>query len=112
MQMVTLVCYGISFLVYGAILLWGIFGDHKGSLFGYGLVSFYFAIPVTSFAMALILNLKNTQFKWLYPVVFAAFGLAIARIVMGRWISDIWLLCILPVFIGSGIGLLIFQLKK
>ena len=111
MQMVTLICYGISFIVYSAILLWGILGEHRGSFWGYGLVSFYFAIPATSFIMALILNLKNALLKWLYPFIFAVFGLIIARTVMTKWLSDVWLLCVLPAFVGSGIGLLIHFAK-
>jgi len=112
--MLALICYGISFLVYVTILLWGLFGEHYGGYFGYGLVSFYVAIPILSFVMALILNLNvtNTYLKWLYPFVFALFGLAIAKIVMSDWISDLWLLCILPPFMGAGIGFLIFTLKN
>ena len=110
---ITFFCYGISFFVYTAILIWGIIGDHRGSYFGYGLFSFYFAIPTLSLIMALVLNLNNASLKWLYPLLFGVFGIAISALVswvkLSSWalFLDTWLFCIIPAFVGSGIGYII-----
>ena len=103
---VTILCYVISFIIYMAIFLWGIFGEHHGSYFGYGMFSFYLIIPVTSFIISLFLALKNAYLKWLYPFLFGAFGLFIPMMVFPRMFSDVWIFCIVPAFVGYSVGLL------
>lgn len=105
----TFALYLISFFVYTAILILGIF-TAGNEPFGYGLFSFYFAIPTLSFVTALILNKNNAKCKWLYPFIFSVFGIVIALIVtlasLSTWAMflDVWPLCVFPVFIGSIIG--------
>ncbi len=110
--MLTLLCYGISVLVYAAILLWGLFGKHNGEYFGYGLFSFYFILPAVSFIGALILSATNTPWKWLYPILFGVLGFAIPIIVFKRMAQMPWGLYFIPSLVGFGIGLLIFTFKK
>ena len=106
-------CYGVSLIIYVVIFLWGMLGDHNGSYFGWGIVSFYCFIPVFSFIMALELNAANASFKWLYSFVFSALGLTIGATVSLAKLStlvifsDVWIFCVAPAFIGSIIGLLI-----
>ena len=100
-------CYGISFVVYTAILLWGLLTQ---AIFGFGLLSFYFVVPIISLAGAIILHLFNASLKWLYPFVFATFGLSIP-LIMGHMVmfSDVWLLCVIPPFLGTIIGFVIWK---
>jgi hypothetical protein len=110
---VTLYCYITSFLIYTAILLSGVFGEHSGGYFGYGLFSFYLVIPATSLITALILHISNANavLKWLYPFVFGAFGIIIPLLVWPSMLSDVWFLCIVPAWVGLGFGLLIWKRK-
>jgi hypothetical protein len=78
---ITWICYGISFAIYIAILLWGMLGNHHGSYFGWGIASFYLVLPTLSFTMALIINMENAHLKWIYPLVFSAFGLVILQLI-------------------------------
>jgi len=109
----TLICYGISFSIYSAILLWGL-TISSTNFFGYGILSFYMILPVTSFGMALALQISKAWLKWLYPFIFSAYGLAIPAIISYAGLStlvifwDVWPLAFIPAFLGSGIGFLIF----
>lgn len=117
-NILTLICYGISLFVYTGLLLWGLLGDHRGSYFGYGLVSFYLVIPIFSFVMALTLSISNSELKKLYPILFSVFGLAIPAIVslsrLSSWsmFLDVWPLCVIPVFLGSYIGNFIRSMSR
>jgi hypothetical protein len=109
----TLTCYGISLLVYALILLWGLLGDIRGSMLGYGMLCFYVIIPILSLVTAIVLNANNADLKWMYPFIFSAFGIAIPAILalnkLTTWamFSDVWLFCIIPPFLGSTIGFFI-----
>ena len=103
----TILCYAISFAIYTAILLWGVLGDHHGSFFGYGMLSFYLVLPATSFVYSLLSALMKIHLKWLYPFLFSAYGLMIPLIVFPNMFSDVWIFCIVPAFLGYGIGMLL-----
>jgi len=109
----TLICYIASLLIYAGILLWGLFGDHRGSYFGYGMISFYVIIPLSSFVMAMVLNISDANLKWLYPFVFGLLGAIIPATVswvkLSSWVMflDVWPFVVLPAFIGSGVGFFI-----
>ena len=89
------------------IFLWGISIDPINR-FGYGLISFYFIIPITSFSAALVLGAKNSRSKWWYPFSFGMFGVVIAIVVLGRisWVLDVLPVLTIPAFAGLGIGIL------
>ena len=110
--MLTALCYGISFLVYVIILLWGMFGNHSGEYFGYCLFSFYFIIPAVSFVGAFILSSKNTLWKWVYPVLFGVLGFAIPIVVFKRMAQMPIGLYFIPSLIGLAIGLLMSKVKN
>jgi len=109
-----LLCYGISLIVYTAVLLWGILGEFRdyGSYIGYGVISFYFILPITSFASAMILALRDTYMKWLYPFTFSIFGIAIPLLITPVLLPNVWFTCVLPAFFGLGTGLFIKKLRS
>ena len=61
--MIAFLCYLITALVYTAVLLWGIFGDHSNDAlgYGYGLFSFFIIIPVISFLGALRIGISKKR---------------------------------------------------
>ncbi|MCL2376182.1 MAG: hypothetical protein FWC76_02180 [Defluviitaleaceae bacterium] len=114
---ITLICYGISFAIYSAILLWGL-TINSADFFGYGLLSFYLILPVTSFGTALFMQIAKAWLRWLYPFIFSAYGLAIPAIVSYAGLSapvifwDVWPFAFIPAFLGSGIGFLVSLKQK
>ena len=90
-------CHAASFIVYLTIIMWGKMGQHNGEYFGYGLVSFYLVIPLTSFAAALVLKVADAYLSTLYPFLFGVLGLTIPIVATPKDIfpiilSDVWLL--------------------
>ena len=59
--------YGITLLVFAAILLWGLSGILGGGGHSYWLFSFYAIIPGTVFVFGSVLGFRNARLKWLYP---------------------------------------------
>ncbi len=113
--MMALIFYGISLVIY-SIILWNGMHFPKSDTFGFVIVNFYMIMPIVSFVFALLLQLFNAPLKWIYPFAFAILGVAIPIIMMmarGILILDnVWLLCVLPPFIGAGLGWLIMLLKN
>lgn len=105
-------CYGASLILY-LILFWNNMNTSNNDIFGVVIFSFYIIIPVVSFLCAFFLQVFNAPLKWIYPFLFAIFGVVIPVIVQ-RWgvLNDVWFLCILPPFIGAGLGWLIKFLIK
>lgn len=110
--MLTILCYGITLLVYIIVFLWGVLGEHNGEYFGYGLFSFYYIIPITSFLGALIIGTINTPWKWFYPILFGVVGFVIPIIVFGRIANIPLLVYVLPSLVGLSIGAFVFFLKN
>ncbi|MCL1878600.1 MAG: metallophosphoesterase [Defluviitaleaceae bacterium] len=74
-------CYGATFILFVVILLWGLSGILGGGGHTYWLFSFYAIIPCTVFSFGIVLGFRNTQLKWLYPVVFGMFSRIIVHVV-------------------------------
>lgn len=70
---ISCVCYGVSFFVILAILFWGLFGQITGGEMDYVFITMFLIMPITSLISALILGLKKTFLKWIYPFLFGAF---------------------------------------
>ena len=98
---ISVICYAVSLVVYGLMLRWGL-ETFAGSVF---FLPFAIFIPLTSFVMALILQVTNAWLKWLYPFLFGSFGLVILLTVYGLppFFSQI-MLSFLPSFLGTGLG--------
>ena len=112
--MLISICFGISLILY-AIILWNGMHIPKSNMFGFVILNFYIIIPMVSFMCALLLRLFNAPLKWVYPVLFAILGIAIPVIMVMRGVlilDNVWLLCVLPPFIGTILGWLIMLLKK
>jgi hypothetical protein len=120
----TIICYGITFAVFLAILLWGFFGSITGNELGFSLLNFYLLMPVTSFVMALILGIivppikpcasrrSFQRMKWLYPVIFGACGFAIPSVIFGSTDLICLFFSFVPALIGLGIGQLVSRLRS
>ncbi|MDR1663779.1 MAG: hypothetical protein LBR83_02525 [Clostridiales bacterium] len=107
----SLVCYGITAIVYLLILIGGTLGSITGQEMGFAVLTFYMIMPVVSFVNALILGLKNAYRKWLYPIVFGALAFVIPWVIFGA--PDIFCLffSFIPAEIGLGIGVLIYKAR-
>ncbi len=108
-KVISCVCFGISLLIY-VIILRNMIYVSNNDIFGAVLLNFYIVIPIVSFVCSFMLQLVNGILKWLYPAFFSIFGIVIP-IINGQYgvLSDIWLICILPPFIGMGLGWLIMR---
>lgn len=107
----SLICYGITLVVFLVIYLWGALGSITGDEMGYSILSFYLIMPFTSFVMSLIMGMKNVYMKWLFPVIFGILGFAIPLMVFGSfdWISLFF--SFIPAMSGMGVGVLVQRLR-
>ncbi len=105
--MSVILCYGVSFIIYISILLWGLFGKHNNEYFGYCLFSFYLIMPSVSFLSALILGITKSFWKWIYPLCFGSLGFIIPIIVFSKTIQTPLYLYFLPSAIGLAIGIIL-----
>lgn len=104
----TFFCYGVTFLVYIAILLWGILGNfNNDDWFGYGLFSFYLIMPIVSFVCAATLGIIKTPLKWIYPFLFGVFGFLVSILVAKRVPNIPLMIYFLPSIAGLAIGVFI-----
>lgn len=95
-----------------ALLVWGLWGKLSGNIMGnemaFALIIFYFVIPLTAFVITLILSIKGSFWKWIFPLIAYAFTLAISFIMFhhsGDSFSAI--ISLVPALLGLGIGLLV-----
>ncbi len=105
------VCYGITFFIFLAIVLWGKFGAITGEEMGFSVLCFYLIMPVVSFVTALILGLKDAYMKWVYPVVFGVFAVVIPWIIFGTADMVSLFFSFVPAVIGLGASRLILKLR-
>ncbi len=108
---VSALCYGITFLVFLAIFLWGTFGVPPGDEMGFSLLNFYLLMPCVSFVAALVLGAQNARAKWIYPIFAGILGFAVPALVFGGvdWISLFF--SFIPSVAGLGIGVFVRALR-
>ena len=109
-------CYGISFLLFAAFLLWGLSGVLAGGGLGFRIFGFYGIIPGILGISGLILGLKNAPAKWLYPVLAALAAQAIYWILFRHRFSiipaNIYFIIAFPsALFGVSAGLFIDDMK-
>jgi hypothetical protein len=108
---------GIGILT--ALLAWGIWGKLTGNLrgneIGFTVIIMWLVMPVTSFAITLILSIKDYFWKWIFPFIACAFGYIIPLVMFrnaGAAGLEPLMLSLVPALLGLGIGLLICKLRK
>lgn len=107
------IIYGLSFLIFLIIFLWGILFLDNGDEMGYVVLNFYIIMPLTSLIMAIILGMKDGNLKWGYPIIFGILGIIIPALVFkGSWDWISIFFSLIPGFIGLLIGLLINKYKR
>ena len=70
----TWLCYGISFGLITAILLWGLMGILGGGGLIFRVFGFYAFIPLVTGIAGFVLGLANAHMKWLYTVQVTVFA--------------------------------------
>lgn len=106
----SIISYGITACIFLVIALWGMFGSITGNEMGYCILNFYLIMPITSLIIGIIMGIKGTYLKWLYPILFGICGFIIPCLVFGFGSFDMiavffsFIPALLGVFIGFIIG--------
>jgi hypothetical protein len=75
----------------------------------------WFALPVSSFVVTLLLSIKGHIWKWVFPLISTLFGYAIPLILfrnVGAGGAPPIMFSLVPSLLGLGIGLLVHWLRK
>lgn len=105
-KIISIVCYGISvliFLVIGLVRKFLPAGDEMG----YAVLNFYIVMPLTTLIASIIISKKNGFLFWFYPVFVGLLGIIIPFVAFSTfdWIGLFFAL--IPALIGLIIGLVI-----
>lgn len=108
----TTLIFGLSFLVFLAITLWGKFILEDGDEMGFILLNFYAIMPVVSLVSGILLGLNDDDLKWGYPLVFGLLGVVIPPfIIVNAWDWIAIFFSLVPSIIGLVIGMGMHQSK-
>lgn len=108
----SIIVFGVSFLVFMVIALWGKFFLSDGDEMGFVVLNFYIIMPVLSLIIGFILGFKDLPYKLLYPIVFGLLGIIIpAFIFKGSWDWISLLFSLVPALVGLGIGSLVNKVQ-
>lgn len=110
-KLISIILYGISFVILLAIYLQGVFLP-VGSEFGFLTLNFYIIIPLTVFIISIILSMKRSYLFWLYPIFV---GIAANLILYLKFYTfDLFgiLFSFLPTIIGCIIGWVFTLIKN
>jgi len=103
---ISIICYGVSALIFLAICLWGVFLS-AGDEMGYTLLNFYIVMPLTTIIASLIISLKKGYVFWFYPVFVGFLGVTISFVVFRTFDMISLLFTFVPALIGLIFGLII-----
>lgn len=96
-----------------AILIWGLFFLQSGDEMAYSLLTFYFALPITSLICCIVIGKKDTRIKYLIPFLFGFAGTILPSFISHCGFDEIHLyFSIIPSAIGLLIGISIKYFKK
>lgn len=102
----TRLVFGLSFLVFLAIIIWGKFILEDGDEMGFILLNFYAIMPIVSLISGIVLGMNDDPLKWIYPIVFGLLGIIIPPfIIVGGWDWIAIFFSLIPAIIGLVIGM-------
>jgi len=106
-EKISIVIYGISFVIYIAVLLWGLSIVGERDAFAYPFIAWYVVLPLTSLTGSFLLQFNNASLKWIYPAFFGIFGFASTIIILRTvtmFLNQMLIVSFVPALIGTGIG--------
>ncbi len=89
------------------VVLWGLFFLEGSDAMGYGLICFYWLMPVCAFVCTLFASMKKSGFNYFLPLLFGMIGLLLPYLVSR---STDWLFFwvdLIPALVGLAIGTVI-----
>ncbi|MCB2305663.1 hypothetical protein LGL08_00345 [Clostridium estertheticum] len=103
---ISIICYGISALIFGAIYIFGVFLS-DGDEMGYCLLNFYIVMPLTTLIVSLIISIKKGCLFWCYPVFVGLLGIIIPFAAFRTFEMLSLFFAFFPALIGLIIGMII-----
>lgn len=96
------------------VVLWGLFFLEGSDAMGYGLICFYWLMPVCAFVFTLFASMKKSGFNYFLPLLFGLIGLLLPYLVSR---STDWLffwIDLVPALFGLAVGTIVrvFRGKK
>ena len=107
---ISIICYGVSALIFLAIGLWGVFLP-AGDEMGYVLIGFYIIMPLTALIASLIISIKKGYMYWFYPVFVGLLSIIIPFVVFSTFDEIDLFFSFFPALIGLIIGLIGNKIK-
>jgi len=100
---ISIICYGISALIFLVIGIWGVFLP-AGDEMGYCLLNFYIVMPLTALIVSLIINMEKGYLFWFYPVFVGILGIIIPFVVFSTFEMQSLFIAFFPALIGLIVG--------
>ncbi len=94
------------------VVLWGLFFLDGSDAMGYGLICFYWLMPVCAFVCTLFASIRKSGFNYVLPLWFGLIGLLVPYLVSR---STDWLffwMDLIPALLGLAIGTAVYVRKK
>lgn len=108
-----LFCLGAFATIWIIMLIWGLYFLRPDDAMFYSLLTFYFALPITSLICCVIIGKKDTRLKYFMPFIFGCANMLLPFIKYHYPPSiDSIYTTIIPAVIGLLIGITIRHFKK
>ncbi|MGH4125531.1 MAG: hypothetical protein ACREV6_21675 [Clostridium sp.] len=111
-KVISIICYGVSALIFFVIYLEGVFLS-AGDEMGYCIFNFYIVMPLTTLISSYIISMKKGYLFWFYPVFVGLLGIIIPIVIFSTFDGIELFFAFFPALIGLIIGLIIrFKIKR
>jgi hypothetical protein len=108
---ISIICYGVSALIFFVIGLEGVFLS-PGDEMGYCVFNFYIVMPLTTIIVSCIISMKKGYLFWFYPIFVGILGIIIPFLVFSTFDRIDLYFAFFPALIGLIIGLIIRHKTK
>ncbi|MBW9159650.1 hypothetical protein [Clostridium tagluense] len=109
---ISIICYGVSSLIFLVIGLEGVFLS-AGDEMGYCVLYFYIVMPLTTLIASFIISMKKGYLFWFYPAFVSLLEIIISFVVFSTFGGIDLFFAFFPALIGLIVGLIIrFKTKK
>jgi hypothetical protein len=108
-KIISIICYGVSALIFLVIGLEGVFLS-AGDEMGYCILCFYIVMPSTSLIVSYIISEKKGYLFWFYPVFVGLLGIIIPFVVFSTFDGITLFFAFFPALIGLIIGWVSYQI--
>ena len=111
-QLISIICYLFSFLVFLLLTVEGIDALVQRGESWHGVLCFYSHIPVMTFLVSFFLSVRKRPLFWMYFIIFGAWGMILPNVVFeGAFQGFTIYFAAVPSFVGMTAGLLIRRLE-